>query len=153
VWRRLLDPNELAAIVPGCRELTQDAPDRYSAKVVIGVAGIRGSYDARVELREKKDGQSVRLLANAHGALGFGRGWALVTLRPEANGATRLAYNYEADVGGKVAAVGQRMLGSVTRYLIGQFFSALERRIAPPGKKWQGWLSKFRWRAREGRAP
>jgi 2-furoyl-CoA dehydrogenase large subunit len=154
VWRRLLDANELAAIVPGCRELKQEAPDRYSAQVVIGVAGIRGSYDAQVELRDKKERNSLRLIAKAQGALGFGAGSALVTLRPEADGRTRLSYQYEADVGGKVAAVGQRMLGSVTRYLIAQFFSALERRIAPPReKRLGGWLSKLRWHAREGRKP
>ena len=47
IWRRLTDPNELAAIVPGCRKLTQDGPDRYRAEVMIGVAGIRGLYAAR----------------------------------------------------------------------------------------------------------
>jgi carbon monoxide dehydrogenase subunit G len=154
VWRRLLDVNELAAIVPGCRKLKQEAPDRYSAQVVIGVAGIRGSYDAQVELRDKRESNSLRLIANAQGALGFGAGSALVTLQPVADGRTRLVYAYEADVGGKVAAVGQRMLGSVTRYLIAQFFSALERRIAPPREtRLGGWLSKLRWHAREGRQP
>ena len=64
------------------------------------------------------------------GALGFGSGSGIVTLTPE-GGNTRLRYVYGADVGGKVAAVGQRMLGSVTRVLIGQFFRALEQRINP----------------------
>ena len=61
-----------------------------------------------------------------------------------AGGRTRLAYRYEADVGGKIAAVGQRMLGSVMRYLIEQFFHALERRIRPADKGWRSWWSRLR---------
>src|SRR6266700_5905294 len=82
VWRRLLDPSELAAIIPGCRGLTQDGPDRYSAQVVIGVAGIRGTYHARGEIRDKAEGRSLRLVGKAFGALGFGSGSGFVSLRP-----------------------------------------------------------------------
>ena len=83
--------------------------------MIIGVAGIRGSYDARIEMRDKQEGRSVRLVGQASGAFGFGSGSGLVTLAPEENGRTRLEYQYAADVGGKVAAVGQRMLGTVTQ--------------------------------------
>lgn len=145
VWRRLLDPNELAAIVPGCRSLSQDGPDRYSAKVFIGVAGIRGVYDAQIEMRDKKEGESVRLIGKATGALGFGSGSGLVKLSPEPGGRTRLQYEYEAEVGGKVAAVGQRMLSGVMRFLIAQFFRALERRIAGPQQGgWRALLARLR---------
>jgi 2-furoyl-CoA dehydrogenase large subunit len=130
VWKRLIDPDELAAIVPGCQRLTQDSPDHYSAQVLIGVAGIRGTYDAEIEMRDKRELQSVRLVGKATGALGFGSGSGIVTLTPQGD-KTKLHYIYGADVGGKVAAVGQRMLGSVTRVLIGQFFRALEQRINP----------------------
>jgi 2-furoyl-CoA dehydrogenase large subunit len=141
VWRRLIDPNELAAIVPGCRRLVQDGPDRYSAEVLIGVAGIRGIYSARIEMRDKREGGSLRLVGKASGALGFGTGESFVTLTAEPDGRTRLRYRYEASVGGKVAAVGQRMLGTVTRLLIAQFFRSLERQISPPASRaWRRWL-------------
>jgi 2-furoyl-CoA dehydrogenase large subunit len=154
VWRRLLDPSELAAIIPGCRGLTQDGPDRYSAQVTIGVAGIRGTYQAQIEMRDKKEESSVRLVGKASGALGFGSGSGFVSLRAEAGGRTRLEYRYEADVGGKVAAVGQRMLGSVTRYLIAQFFHSLERRIRPAGGEgWGSWWSRLRRYGRSGGEP
>ncbi len=154
VWRRLIDPAELAAIVPGCRSLTQDGPDRYRAQVVIGVAGIRGTYDAEIEMRDKREGESVRLVGKATGALGFGAGSGFVTLAPQDGGRTKLAYRFEADIGGKVAAVGQRMLGSVTRLLIAQFFRALEKRIDPSqahGKR--GWRTWLRWLRRDGATP
>ena len=144
VWRRLTDPNELAAILPGCRDLRQTGPDKYSARVVIGVAGIRGMYDAVIELHDKDEPHSVRLVGNASGALGFGAGSGLVRLTADLDGScTRLHYDYAADVGGKVAAVGQRMLGTVTDYLIGQFFTALERRIAPQAPGGRGWLKRL----------
>jgi 2-furoyl-CoA dehydrogenase large subunit len=154
VWRRLLEPSELAAIIPGCRGLTQDGPDSYSAEVVIGVAGIRGTYRVQIELRDKKEETSVRLVGKAFGALGFGSGSGFVSLRPEVGGRTHLQYRYEADIGGKVAAVGQRMLGSVMRYLIAQFFHSLERRLRPVGSSgWRSWWSKLRRYGRNGGEP
>lgn len=145
VWRRLLDPNELAAIIPGCSSLTQHEVDRYSARVTIGVGAIRGTYRAQIELRDKNDGRSLRLLGKAVGPLGFGSGSGLVRLHPETEDRTRLEYSYEAEVGGKLAAVGQRMLGSVMRYLIGQFFRSLERRIRPvTPAAWRRWWLRLR---------
>jgi 2-furoyl-CoA dehydrogenase large subunit len=141
VWRRLIDPAELARIVPGCKDLQQVGPDRYRAEVMIGVAGIRGLYAAEIELRDKQEPTSVRLVGKATGALGFGAGEGVVTLIPQ-DGGTRLSYSYGADVGGKLAAVGQRLLGTVTRVLIAEFFGALERRIAPrAGPAMPRWLA------------
>jgi carbon monoxide dehydrogenase subunit G len=69
----------------------------------------------------------------------------LVRLQPETEYRTRLEYSYEAELGGKLAAVGQRMLGSVMRYLISQFFRALERRITPASRTgWRSWWLKLR---------
>jgi 2-furoyl-CoA dehydrogenase large subunit len=146
VWRRLIDPEELRALVPGCQELHQESPDQYTAKVLIGVAGIRGIYDAEIELRDKREPSRVRLVGRANGALGFGSGSGDVTLAPLEGGRTLLTYRYDADVGGKVAAVGQRMLGSVTRFMIRQFFQALERRV---GGQVAGWRRFLPW-ARKG---
>jgi 2-furoyl-CoA dehydrogenase large subunit len=143
IWRRLTDPQELAAIVPGCRNLVQDGADRYRADVMIGVAGIRGLYAAEIELRDKEEPRAVRLIARASGALGFGAGEGDVILAPLPDGRTQLTYCYRADVGGKVAAVGQRMLGTVTRLLIAEFFRSLERRIAPQRAPW--WRRWLRW--------
>ena len=141
VWRRLIDPTELAAIVPGCERLQQSGPDRYTAEVTIGVAGVRGRYHAEIELLDKQEPVSVRLVGKASGALGFGGGEGIVTLAP-ADGGTRLTYTYRAEVGGKVAAVGQRLLGTVTRVMIAEFFGALERRIAPSsGPAMPRWLT------------
>ncbi len=133
VWKLLLDPDTLASVVPGCEKLEQISPDSFRAEVVIGVAGIKGLYGAEIELREKVENRSVRLVGKASGALGFGRGEGWVKLESTGGGKTKLSYHYRANVGGKVAAVGQRMLGTVTKILIGQFFRGFDRRLKGDG--------------------
>ena len=133
VWKLLLDPDTLAAVVPGCEELNQVGQDSFTAEVTIGVAGIKGVYSAEINLRDKVDAQSVRLVGKASGALGFGQGEGNVTLEAVGDCRTRLTYSYRANVGGKVAAVGQRMLGTVTKLLIGQFFRGFDRRLTSSG--------------------
>ncbi len=129
VWRTLLDPDRLAAVIPGCEALVQRDPNRYTATVTIGVAGIKGTYDVEVEFKDKKAPESVRLVGRAHGALAYGAAEGWVTLMPVGEDETRLSYRYNARVGGKVAAVGQRMLGAATRVLIAEFFRNLNRSI------------------------
>jgi hypothetical protein len=90
VWRRL-GMNELAAIVPAAAALTQDGPDRYSAEVVIGVAGIRGSYRAQIEMRDKKEAPSAsseRL--RVHWAR-VGSGFVTLNPRPAVRAGSRIA--------------------------------------------------------------
>ncbi len=119
---------------------------------MIGVAGIRGRYAAEIELQDKCEPTSVRLVGKAAGALGFGSGEGIVTLAPQ-DGGTRLTYTYRADVGGKVAAVGQRLLATVTRVLIAEFFGALERRIAPRAGPSHAALARHAVRAAAQEAP
>lgn len=126
VWRRLLDPEVLAAVIPGCRKMERSGADAFEAEVSIGVAGIRGVYAAKIRIGAQTPPHSMRMDFVAQGRLGNGRGSALVELAPDGEG-TRLSYRYGADVGGTVAAVGNRMLGSVTGVLIGQFFKAFEQ--------------------------
>ena len=129
VWKKLLDPQTLSAVVPGCETLEQEGEDDYRASVKIGVAGIKGMYSARITIHEKTEARSARLTGSAFGSLGFGRGEGLLELEHIGNDRTRLTYSYQANVGGKVAAVGQRMLGTVTKLLIGQFFKGFEREL------------------------
>ena len=133
VWKLLLDPDTLAAVVPGCEALDQVGDDSFTAQVTIGVAGIKGVYSAEIDLKDKVEPTSVRLVGKASGALGFGEGEGKVTLEAIGDGRTRLSYTYRANVGGKVAAVGQRMLGTVTKLLIGQFFRGFDRRLKSGG--------------------
>jgi 2-furoyl-CoA dehydrogenase large subunit len=140
VWRCLLDAEALARVLPGCRRLERSGEARFSAEVLIGVAGVSGVYDAEIELHDLRPPRSLRLVGRARGAMGWGMGEAEVALEPGEDG-TVLSYRYAADVGGKVAAVGQRMLGTVTRALIARFFAALERELRPRPAR-PAWLQR-----------
>ncbi|CAM9615913.1 unnamed protein product, partial [Phaeothamnion confervicola] len=142
VWRRLLDPEVLAAVIPGCRKMERTGADTFEAEVSIGVAGIRGVYAAKIRVADRDEPHSMRMDFRAQGRLGNGHGSAIVTLAPEGAG-TRLGYRYGADVGGTVAAVGARMLGSVTGVIIAQFFKTFEGYGKEGGGLWtrvSGWF-------------
>ncbi|MCW2244179.1 xanthine dehydrogenase family protein molybdopterin-binding subunit [Azospirillum canadense] len=127
VWAILLDPKELAALLPGCEALDLAGPNAYRAEVVVGIGPVRGRYTAEVALSDLDPPRSLTLSGSGSSALGTGRGTGHVTLERTAGG-TRVTYRYSAEVGGKVAAVGGRMLDSASRLLIGQFFEKLVAR-------------------------
>ncbi|MAF50208.1 MAG: carbon monoxide dehydrogenase [Rhodospirillaceae bacterium] len=133
VWDMLLDPVELAAVIPGCEKLEATGPDAYSATVKIGVAAVRGTYNVTIGLFDKQQPARVRLVGQAAGVLGHGGGQGWVYLKDLGNNQTELAYRYSADVGGKIASVGQRVLKTVTNVLIAQFFQSFDRRLKGDG--------------------
>ncbi len=134
VWEMLLDPQTLKSIIPGCHAVEEVAPHIFRADVTLGVGPVKGRYIARVALRDLDPPNSVLLEGEVNGALGTGGGTGHVTLTP-AEGGTTLAYRYEAEVGGKVASVGGRLLDGAAKIVIGQFFEALGRQAggAKPG--------------------
>ncbi|SMF89497.1 xanthine dehydrogenase, molybdenum binding subunit apoprotein [Azospirillum oryzae] len=127
VWAILLDPKELAALLPGCEALDLVGPNAYRAEVVVGIGPVRGRYTAEVALSDLDPPKALTLTGSGTSALGSGSGTGHVTLERTAGG-TRVTYRYSASVGGKVAAVGGRMLDSASRLLIGQFFEKLVAR-------------------------
>ncbi|SMH38370.1 xanthine dehydrogenase family protein molybdopterin-binding subunit [Azospirillum agricola] len=132
VWAILLDPKELAALLPGCEALERAGPDAYRAEVVVGIGPVRGRYTAEVALSDLDPPNGLTLTGSGASALGTGRGTGHVTLE-RTDGGTRVTYRYSAEVGGKVAAVGGRMLDSASRLLIGQFFEKLVARAGGGG--------------------
>jgi 2-furoyl-CoA dehydrogenase large subunit len=145
VWDALLDADLLAAIIPGCRAVEKLSQTHFRADVMIGVGPVKGRYLAELRLFDLMPPHSAKLEGTATGALGFGRGRGEVTLAPEGDG-TRLSYRYEAEIGGKAASVGGRLLDAATRVLIRQFFTALGDRIGGPSRK--GFWAKLRARLR-----
>ncbi len=127
VWAILLDPKELAALLPGCEALDLVGPNAYRAEVMVGIGPVRGRYTAEVALSDLDPPNALTLAGSGTSALGSGSGTGQVTLERTATG-TRVTYRYSASVGGKVAAVGGRMLDSASRLLIGQFFEKLVAR-------------------------
>ena len=141
VWEMLLDPKVLADVIPGCSGLALNGANAYSAEVNIGVGPVRGAYRAAVRLADLDPPRSLTLAGRATGALGWGEGEAWVTVAPAPQG-TLVSYRYEAEIGGKVASVGGRMLDGVAKLLIAQFFHALVARAGGEASR-TGWLRRL----------
>jgi 2-furoyl-CoA dehydrogenase large subunit len=129
VWRALVDVASLKQVIPGCHEIKAAGPDIYEAIIDIRVAGIGGTYNARIELSDLKEPSSMRFFGSAEGGLATGRGHADVRLSSMPDGRTKLDYTYRAGVTGRVVSFGHRMLDSVTGLLISRFFEGLEARL------------------------
>lgn len=151
VWAMLLDPEALAAVIPGCKRLEATGPDQYAATVLIGVGIVKDTYEVTIGLHDMEAPTRVRLAGQATGALGHGGGEGWVFLKDLGDGRTELAYRYSADVGGKIASVGQRVLKTVTGVLIAQFFQSFERQLASDGETLprSTWLGRIFRRRRQ----
>ncbi|MBV9736367.1 MAG: molybdopterin-dependent oxidoreductase [Acidisphaera sp.] len=125
IWAMLLDPDTLAAVVPGAHGIEKLSPTNFRADVTLGIGPVKGRYRAEISLSDLRPPKAVTLTGGAEGGLGFGRGTGHVTLTEEAPGRTVVAYCYEAAIGGKVASIGGRLLDGAARVVIGQFFQAL----------------------------
>ncbi|MGA7809559.1 xanthine dehydrogenase family protein molybdopterin-binding subunit [Bradyrhizobium sp.] len=126
VWKMLLDPATLQAVIPGCHGVDKVSDTQFRADVTIGIGPVKGRYKAEVILSNLDAPRAVTLGGSAEGTLGFGHGEGRITLTPD-NGRTLVRYEYDAAIGGKVASIGGRLLDGAARVIIGQFFSALAR--------------------------
>ncbi len=124
VFAVLLDPVALARVIPGCHALETIGEHRYRADVTVGVGLVRARYAAEIELSELDPPRSLRLAGSGLSSLGAARGSGRVTLEPS-EGGTRLAYDYRAEVSGKVAAVGGRMLEGAAKIVLAELFEQL----------------------------
>lgn len=127
----LLDVDALASIIPGCHGVEKLSETHFKADVTLGVGPVKGRYKAQIVLSDLDAPHAATLSGSVSGALGTGGGSGRVTLTPAGEGGTLIAYTYEAAVGGKVAAIGGRLLDGAAKAIIGQFFAALSRRAAP----------------------
>jgi hypothetical protein len=124
VWAAFLDPKQLRKAIPGCEKLEALGPDEYKATMKIGVAAVKGTFEGKVRLSDKKPPESYRLSAEGSGGPGFVKADTLITFTETADG-TRVSYSADVQVGGLIAGVGQRMLGGVSKMMADQFFNRM----------------------------
>lgn len=135
IWETLLDPEKLANVIPGCHELEQIGDNDYKADISLGVGAVRGRFTANVKLTDLVQRESAILSGGLDGPLGSSVGRGHITLVDDEDG-TKIIYQYNVKVGGKVAAVGGRMLEGASRALIKQFFRRLAKQVDQgPGDK------------------
>jgi 2-furoyl-CoA dehydrogenase large subunit len=145
VWRALLSPESLRAVIPGCHRLDVVGSNAYRAEISLGVGAVRGRFVAHVRLSDLDPERSGSLSGTLDGALGAASGQGRVRLSPTPQG-TRIEYEYAITVGGKMAAVGGRLLDGATRLLMRQFFERLARHTGKRGggAKRRGFLALVR---------
>jgi 2-furoyl-CoA dehydrogenase large subunit len=142
IFAVLLDPAQLAKVVPGCHALQRTAENQYRADVTVGVGMIKARYEAQIGLSELDPPHRLRLSGSGLSSLGSASGSGVVELTPHAGG-TRLSYDYEAEVSGKVAAVGGRMLEGAAKVVLRQLFESLGRQAAGKPAKKESWFARL----------
>ena len=125
VWEVMLDPDVIAKCMPGCEKLTPLGNDQYEAIISVGVGAVRGSYTARITVADQVPMHSYRLVVEGTGAPGFVRGVAHISLEDQGE-RTLVKVDGDAQVGGTVARVGQRLIGNVNRMMMDRFFTCLQ---------------------------
>jgi carbon monoxide dehydrogenase subunit G len=128
VWNLLIDPDVVSSCVPGCERLEPLGDDRYKATLTLSVAAIGGQYTGTLAILDKQPPRSYRLQLEGKGKGGFVTGEAAIELR-EQDGATDVTVNGRGNVGGVIAAVGQRMLGTVSKMMMDRFFACLQSKV------------------------
>lgn len=128
VWDLLMDPQTIAACLPGCETFEPIDVDRYRVVLTAGVATFVSAYEGTVAIADKRPGISYRLLVEGRGRPGFVKGESAITLAEEDNKVIVDVVGV-ATIGGLVAQVGQRLLGATARTMMDRFFKCLQRRI------------------------
>ncbi|WP_157017940.1 SRPBCC family protein [Mesorhizobium xinjiangense] len=130
VWQALNDPEVLRATIPGCESLEKNSDTEMAATVAMKIGPIKARFNGNVELKNLNPPHSYRIEGEGKGGVaGFAKGGADVELKEDGPGETVLTYTVNADVGGKMAQLGNRLILSTSKKLAGQFFSNLNQKI------------------------
>src|SRR4029450_4755960 len=130
VWNAFLDPATLQKAIPGCEKLELAGPDEYKATLKIGVAAVKGTFEGKVRLSDKKPPESYRLSAEGSGGPGFVRSDTVITLS-DIEGGTRVFYNAAVPGGGLICR-GRPLLGGVSKLRANQFFNRMSEQLTTP---------------------
>ncbi len=131
VWEALNDPDTLKACIPGCEALEMKSPTEMEATVLLKIGPIKARFAGEVELKNLKPPHSYTIAGEGKGGVaGFAKGGADVTLAEDGPGATILTYSAKADVGGKMAQLGSRLIQSTSKKLAGKFFSDFNDKVS-----------------------
>ncbi|MBO0866956.1 MAG: carbon monoxide dehydrogenase subunit G [Micromonosporaceae bacterium] len=125
VFKALHDPEVLVRTIPGCRRLDLVGPDSYTMVVHAGVAAVKGEFAGEVRLSDPDPPHGFTLHASGSGAPGTVTATVDVTL-VEVDGSTVVSYAADAEIGGMIGGVGQRLLGSVATKTAAEFFAAVD---------------------------
>ncbi|MCU0904535.1 MAG: carbon monoxide dehydrogenase subunit G [Tabrizicola sp.] len=158
VWDAILNPEVLKDCIPGCESLTGSVAEGYEAVVKQKVGPVSATFTGLVQLSDIVEGKSLKISGEGKGGVaGFAKGGANVSFEPM-EGGTRLTYEAEANVGGKIAQLGSRIIDSFAKKLADEFFTRFqaaveepedepevvsEEAVADSGEKKKGWFKRL----------
>ena len=129
-WAALNDPEILKACVPGCESITKSAENEYVVLMTARIGPVSAKFKGKLALSDLDPPNSYSIAFEGQGGVaGFGKGGAKVQLIPEA-GNTKLSYQVKANVGGKLAQIGSRLVDAAAKKLAEEFFNAFNAKVA-----------------------
>ena len=127
VFEALNDPDILARAIPGCESLEKVSDTEFAATVTAKVGPVRAKFKGQVTLSDLNPPESYTISGEGKGgAAGFAKGGAVINLEEDGQGGTLLNYEVKADVGGKLAQLGGRLIEGTSKKLAGEFFETFE---------------------------
>jgi carbon monoxide dehydrogenase subunit G len=122
VWDKLNDPEILKQCVPGCEQLDRIGDNEFQAVATVKVGPVKARWKGKIKLSDFDPPTSYRITGEGEGGVaGFAKGGAVVSLADK-DGGTLLSYNVEAQIGGKLAQLGQRLINSAAKKTADDFF-------------------------------
>lgn len=133
VWAALNDPEILKQCIPGCEEIEKHSDTELTAKVVAKVGPVKAKFAGKVTLSDIDPPNGYTITGEGSGgAAGFGKGGAAVKLGPDGDDATLLEYTAHAQVGGKLAQIGSRLIDGTARKMADDFFAKFTQIVGQP---------------------
>lgn len=135
VWAALLSAEVLKDCVPGCKEMSGSPEEGFEATVVQKVGPVKATFKGAVSFSDIVEGEALTLTGEGKGgAAGFAKGGAKVALEDLPEGGTRLNYDVEAKVGGKLAQLGSRIIDGFAKKMADQFFENFQNAVEGPSE-------------------
>ena len=132
-WAALNDPEILKQCIPGCEEIEKHSDTELTAKVVAKVGPVKAKFAGKVTLSDIDPPNGYTITGEGSGgAAGFGKGGAAVKLNPDGDDATLLEYTAHAQVGGKLAQIGSRLIDGTARKMADDFFAKFTQVVGQP---------------------
>ena len=133
VWNALNDPAVLKDCIPGCESLERLSDREWQAVVATKVGPVSARFNGKMQIVDPTPPTGYRLTFEGQGgAAGFAKGEAKVSLAPSEGGDTALSYTAKANVGGKLAQIGSRLIDGAAAKMADDFFTRFAARVAPP---------------------
>ena len=129
VWRALNDPEMLKSCIPGCEELTMTGETQFQAVATQKIGPVKARFKGIVNLTDLDPPNGYKISGQGDGGVaGFAKGGATVALSDK-DGGTLLTYNVEAQIGGKLAQLGQRLINGAAKKLADEFFANFAKAV------------------------